>query len=199
MPLFWDRQCKLRNEHHCAAWYPWVKLGLFRKDARNDLDGMTYGGFMRNVLGTAGNPKSTLSTKLGLSGSAPAIANLEWLGMFSDEPLPIAQGSNMDVLATRMLEKCGYDDGERDMIVMQHEFLVRYDNRDEHVFSTLVEYGTPGGDSAMARTVGLPLAIATRMVRISERGVVTPVKPEIYNPILDELEGVGISFDDRVE
>jgi len=69
------------------------------------------------------------------------------------------------------------------------------------VSSTLVEYGIPGGDSAMARTVGLPLAIATRMVldgRIVDCGVVTPVKPEIYNPILDELEGVGISFDERV-
>ena len=192
----------LRNERHCASWYPWVKLGLFQKDARSDLDGLTYSGFMQKVLGTTGDPKSVLSKKLGLSERAPAIANLEWLGLFADEPISLTRGSNADILGKRMLEKCGYADGERDMIVMQHEFLIRYDNREEHVYSTLVEYGIPGGDSAMARTVGLPLAIATRMVldgRIVERGVVTPVKPGIYNPILDELEGVGISFDDRVE
>lgn len=192
----------LRNERHCAAWYPWVKLGLFGKDSRDDLEGLTYSGFMRSVLGTTQEPKEALSMKLGLSANDPAIANLEWLGLFEDEPIPLTHGSNADILATRMLEKCAYDDGERDMIVMQHEFLIRYDNRDEHVYSSLVEYGIPGGDSAMARTVGIPLAIATSMVlggRISDRGVVTPVKPEIYNPILDELEGMGISFDDRVE
>ena len=53
----------------------------------------------------------------------------------------------------------------------------------------------------MARTVGYPLAIATRMGlegRIADRGIVTPVKPDVYNPILDELEGMGIVFDDRV-
>ena len=192
----------LRNEKHCASWYPWVKLGLFRKDARSDLDGLTFCGFMRSVLETTEDPKAALSTKLGLSEDAPAIANLEWLGLFVEEPIPLDQGSNADILATRMVEKCGYEEGERDMIVMQHEFLIRYDDHDENVYSTLVEYGIPGGDSAMARTVGIPLAIATRMVlngTIDERGVVTPVKPEIYNPILDELEGLGISFDDRVD
>ena len=192
----------LRNERHCESWYPWVKLGLFQRDARTDLDGLTYCGFMQQVAGTTGDPKSALSKKLGLSEKAPAISNLDWLGLFSDEPIPLSQGSNSDVLAIRMLEKCGYDAGERDMIVMQHEFLIRYDSRDENVYSTLVEYGIPGGDSAMARTVGLPLAIATSMVldgRISDRGVVTPTRPGIYNPILDELEGVGISFDDRVD
>jgi saccharopine dehydrogenase-like NADP-dependent oxidoreductase len=191
----------LRNERHCVAWYPWVKLGLFRKETRDALDGMTYRGFMRSVVGATGDPKSALATKLALSEDAPAIANLVWLGMFLDDPIPFTHGSNVDVLASRMLEKCGYADGERDMIVMQHEFLIRYDDRDERVYSTLVEYGIPGGDSAMARTVGLPLAIATRMVldgRICDRGVVTPVNPEIYNPILDELEALGISFNERV-
>ena len=192
----------LRNERHCEAWYPWVKLGLFRLDERDDLDGNTYKGFMQALVGTSEDPKVALATKMGLPVDAPAIANLDWLGMFAEDPLPLRRGSNMDVLASRMLEKCGYGEAERDMIVMQHEFLIRYDDGDERVYSTLVEYGIPGGDSAMARTVGIPLAIATRMVldgKIKERGVVTPVTPEIYNPILDELHGLGISFDDRVE
>ena len=191
----------LRNEGHCAAWYPWVKLGLFRKDERSDLDGLTYSGFMRDLVGTTGDPKRALAEQLGLPEDAAAIAKLEWLGMFVDEEISLTHGSNMDVLAGRMLEKCGYEKGERDMIVMQHEFVIRYEDGDKRLYSTLVEYGIPGGDSAMARTVALPLAIATRMTiegKIDERGVVTPVKPEIYNPILDELEGLGISFDERV-
>jgi saccharopine dehydrogenase-like NADP-dependent oxidoreductase len=191
----------LRNEAHCEAWYPWVKLGLFETRERDDLAGLTYGGFMRNLLGGAENPKTAIATRFGLAEDSKAITNLDWLGMFTDDPLPFTSGANVDVLAARMLEKCGYSEGERDMIVMQHEFVVRYVTGDEHVRSTLVEYGIPGGDSAMARTVGYPLAIATRMAlegKIADRGVVTPVTPEMYNPILDELAGMGISFDDQI-
>ncbi len=191
----------LRNVAHCEAWYPWVKIGLFGTEERTDFDGLTYAGFMQDLLGTTDSPAGAMTKQLGLSEDSRAITNLEWLGMFAEEPLPFSHGSNMDIIASRMLEKCGYDEGERDMIVMQHEFIVRYETGDERVWSTLVEYGIPGGDSAMARTVGLPLAIATRMAlegKVTDRGVVTPVTPELYNPILDELENMGIAFDDRV-
>lgn len=192
----------LRNEGHCEAWYPWVKLGLFETAERTDLGSLTYRAFMEDLVGEAGDPRSALAAKWNLPEDAPAIANLDWLGLFTEEQIPLAKGANVDVLALRMLERCYYDEGERDMIVMQHEFVIRYETGDEKVYSTFVEYGIPGGDSAMARTVGLPLAIATRMTlkgEIDTRGVVTPVTPEIYDPILDELESLGISFDERIE
>lgn len=191
----------LRNTGHCEAWYPWVKLGLFETERRSDVEGMTHFRFMQDLLGSTEDPRTVIAQQFGIPTDHRAITNLEWLGMFSDKPLPFDQGSNMEVLGNRMLDECGYAEGERDMIVMQHEFVVGYDTGDEHIRSTLVEYGIPDGDSAMARTVGYPLAIATRMAlegRIADRGVVTPVKPDMYNPILDELESMGISFDDRV-
>jgi hypothetical protein len=52
----------------------------------------------------------------------------------------------------------------------------------------------------MARTVSLPVSIATRMIlegKITQRGVVAPVKPDVYNPILDELESLGIKCEER--
>ena len=63
--------------------------------------------------------------------------------------------------------------------------------------STLVDFGEPGGPSAMSRTVGLPAAIGVLRIldgTIRDRGVVVPVTPEVYNPILDELETAGIRF-----
>jgi saccharopine dehydrogenase-like NADP-dependent oxidoreductase len=192
----------LRNENHCAAWYNWVKLGLFHTEECGDIAGKTYNEFMQYLVGAEGDPRTAVAHKLGIPEGHLAVTNLEWLGMFSDDTVPVTQRSNMDVLGGRLLEKCGYAEGERDMIVMQHEFVVRHEQEERKVFSTLVEYGIPGGDSAMARTVGLPLAIATRMAlegKISGRGVVTPVMSEMYNPILDELESFGIAFDERVE
>ena len=106
----------------------------------------------------------------------------------------------MDVLAERLAEKCPYAEGERDMIVLHHEFDVDYDGRGEHVTSTLVDFGVPGGDSAMARTVSLPAAIATRLIlegKITLTGVQIPVVPEIYEPVLAELERFGITCVER--
>jgi len=94
------------------------------------------------------------------------------------------------------------DKSERDMIIMHHEFVAEYPSKKEYITSTLVDYGIPNGDSAIARTVGPPAAIAVKMIlhgEINLTGVHIPVIPEIYNPILDELEDIGIKFDEKTE
>jgi saccharopine dehydrogenase-like NADP-dependent oxidoreductase len=192
----------LRHPGHCASWYHWVRLGLFDAQPRSDLAGLTYKRFMQGFVGGAGNLQKALSSRLGVPESAPAIANLEWLGMFHESPVSVTEGGNVDILASRMLERCSYAPGERDLLVMQHELVVAYPGREERIVSSLFAYGIPGGDTAMARTVSLPLAIATRMIAegaIAQRGVVAPVHPELYGPILDELErDFGIAFRERV-
>ena len=111
------------------------------------------------------------------------------------------RGSPLDVLERLMLDKLRYSEGERDMIVLRHE--IRYASaggEERSAASTLIDYGRPGGDSSMARTVGLPAAVAARLVLdggISRKGVCLPVHSEIYGPILRELEGRGIVFQER--
>jgi hypothetical protein len=191
----------LRNVGHCETWYPWVKLGLLDATPRADLAGKTYLDFLRDFAPGANDVRRTLAERLDLAVDAPALAKLEWLGLFEDEPLAVTEGGNIDVMSARMLERCPYAEGERDMIVMQHEFTIEYPDRTEEARSSLVDFGVPGGDSSMARTVSLPVAIATRRIvegTLDERGVVAPVRPETYNPILDELEGLGIKFEERV-
>jgi hypothetical protein len=88
------------------------------------------------------------------------------------------------------------------MVVMHHEFIAEYQSKKEYITSTLVDYGIPNGDSAIARTVALPAAIAVKMIlneEIKLSGVYVPVIPEIYNPILDELEQNGIKFSEKKE
>jgi len=190
----------LRNEGHCAVCYHWVKAGMLDQQERTDLGALTYRALMQRFAGGADEPRQALAELWNVPVEHPAITNLEWLGLFDDTPLPMERGSYVDIMAKRMAERCAYREGERDMILMQHEFIVRVDNADQKLYSTLVAYGEPDGDSAMARTVSLPLAVATRMMleaRITQHGVIAPMAPEIYNPILDELEAMGISFEER--
>jgi len=192
----------LRNGGWCATWLTLSRLG-FLSDEPQQLGGFTYAQFTAGVLGTsADNVRAEFAARAGVSEDDDVVARMEWLGFFSDEPLPCDEGAPMDVLAVRLQEKCPYEEGERDMIVLHHEFDVDYGDRREAVTSTLVDYGVPGGDSAMARTVSLPAAIAARLIlegKIDLAGVHIPVVPEIYEPVLDELETLGIKCVERTE
>ncbi len=77
-----------------------------------------------------------------------------------------------------------------------------YPGRTERITSTMIDFGIPGGDSSMNRTVGLPAAIGVRFIlegRFSQPGVVVPVMPEFYEPALAELERLGIHFTETSE
>ena len=86
---------------------------------------------------------------------------------------------------------------------MRHEIDVRWaDDSRERMISLLVAFGDPRGDSATARTVSLPAAVASRSIlegRLSLVGVQVPTAPEVYEPILAELEGLGIRFREWTE
>eukprot|EP00755_Sulcionema_specki_P003724 Sspe_Gene.28348::Locus_12786_Transcript_1_1_Confidence_1.000_Length_1448::g.28348::m.28348 len=95
-----------------------------------------------------------------------------------------------------------YAPGEKDMIVMKHTYEVEYPDRTEYLSTQLVDYGLDDGTTSMSRTVGIPVAIAARLVlegKINLTGVQIPIIPELYNPILDELEAENIKFHDKVD
>ena len=87
------------------------------------------------------------------------------------------------------------------MLVMHHEFIVDYPDKKQKITSTLIDYGIPNGDSSMSRTVAFPVAIASRLIlegKITLTGVHRPIVPEIYKPILKELETLGIEMDEKI-
>ena len=87
---------------------------------------------------------------------------------------------------------------DRDMVVMQHIVVGESENQKVKVSSTLYLEGDNSHRTAMAKTVGLPLAIAVKLIcsgNFKRKGLITPVLPELYNPILSELEEkFGIEF-----
>jgi saccharopine dehydrogenase-like NADP-dependent oxidoreductase len=126
------------------------------------------------------------------------MERLIWAGLFSGRPLRSIRIAPIDALCERLAASLAYADGERDMIVLRHEFgIVQLDGRAGQRVSTLVAFGERGGDSAMARTVSLPAAVAAKLIldgRITSTGVRIPVDPEIYEPVLAALEPRGIVF-----
>lgn len=134
---------------------------------------------------------------LQLPQYAAVLKRLEWLGLFSDITLPMDKDNPLDYLNVLTLNRMALPKDEKDMIVMHHEFIAVYNGEKEYLTSTLVDYGKPNGDSAVARTVAFPAAIAVKMILnniIDQTGVHIPIIPEIYNPILNELETMNISF-----
>jgi len=104
--------------------------------------------------------------------------------------------------ASVILISIQYTPGERDMLVMVHQFEYEIDSNREKITSTMIDYGIPNGDSSMSRTVGLPAAIGVRMIldeTITDRGVLIPVKKSIYEPVLKELEELNIRFVEKLE
>jgi saccharopine dehydrogenase-like NADP-dependent oxidoreductase len=138
---------------------------------------------------------------LGLEPDDAIIERLRWLGLFEDRAIPEGINTYLDSLCHLFEEKLQYAPGERDMIVMHHDFIAKYTDRKERITSTMIDYGIPNGDSSMSRTVALPVAIASRMVlngTIDLTGVHRPIIPEIYNPILEELKSLDISLEEKI-
>ena len=129
----------------------------------------------------------------------PRYAALAWAGCFSDRPVAATSASPLDLLCGRLEERLAFAPGERDMIVMEHRFEATRGTTRRRVVSRLVAFGEPAGDSAMARTVTLPAAIAVRLRlegRLALSGVHIPVVPEVYEPVLEEMEGYGVRFEE---
>ena len=192
----------LRYPGWCDTLKGIVDLGLLDEEER-DLSGMTLAGMTAGLIGSDGTDlKGDLARALGLPIDSKVLSDLEWLGLLSDAPVPEGARSYLDVLASLMLPKMQYAPGERDMLVMQHEFVAEYLDRTEKITATLIEYGIPNGDTAMSRLVGLPAAVAAKLIlegKIDLTGVHIPTIPEIYRPVLDELESMGIAFEEKTE
>jgi len=193
----------LRYPGWCETMNKIAELGFLDEAERDGLVGLTFRGLTAVLIGSSGEDlKTDLAAFLNLDVDSPAISNMEWLGLLSDDPLPQGAKSPLDVLATRMLDKMHYAPFERDMLVMQHEFISCYSDRTQKTTSTLIDYGIPYGDSSMSRLVGLPAAIAAKLILLGEIdlvGVQVPVVSEIYDPVLAELAQMGVEFTEKTE
>lgn len=193
----------LRNEGYCSAWNVLAQLGCCDDTYKMDgVDRMTHRSFVNSFLDYHAqySVEEKLCAAFDLLPDGMEMKRLQWSELFSSEGVGLSEGTPAQILEHILNKKWQLNKGDKDLIVMWH----RFGFEQNHIQRTITSHLTVAGDdevqTAMAKTVGLPLAIATKLLldgRIKQRGVVIPIEKELYDPILAELHTLGIDVVDN--
>jgi len=190
----------LRRPGFCSAWNIFVQLGLTDNSfSIEDSENMTYRDFVNTFLAYhIDKPvEEKLCNYLGIDDDSPEMEKLRYLDIFSNEKIGLKNATPAQILQKRLEEKWQLGAGDKDMIVMQHQFEYIKDGKRKKIVSSLVVRGKNNMETAMAITVGVPVAIGAKLILngvINCSGVKRPVEKAIYQPVLKELEEYGIKF-----
>jgi saccharopine dehydrogenase-like NADP-dependent oxidoreductase len=191
----------LRKKGYCQTWNLLVKLGL-----TDDTFTVANIHTMRALLHALvpGNNVDELEQRvcafLNITATSNEFEKLKWLGLFENSQLENAEATPAQLLQQLLQVKWKLQKSELDMIVMKHEFVYELNHSAHYLTSELVVKGENEILTAMAKTVGLPMAIATKLIlqnTIATRGVAMPLHTEFYEPMLAELAEHGIQFSEN--
>ncbi|MBS1947672.1 MAG: saccharopine dehydrogenase NADP-binding domain-containing protein [Bacteroidetes bacterium] len=174
----------LRHPSFCRGWEAIVAAGLTNNQAPVN-NSLTFKAWSASI-------KPFITDEIG--------HQLEFLGLFEDLVVPASAKTSADVLQYLLEKKLAMRSNDKDMIVMVHELEYELENRSYYSRSSLIVTGEDNSRTAMARTVGLPLGIAAKLIlqeRIKRTGLHIPILPEIYEPVLNELKQHGIRFEEE--
>ncbi len=192
----------LRMEGFCKAWNVFVKLGFTDDTYKIEAsDTLTYRELVESFLNNDNLPtKTKLALLMENLIDRDSLNKIIWSGILSDEKIPLANASPAQILQELLERKWKLEEHDKDMIVMQHQFQFKNKRLEtKNITSSLVVKGEDQTYTAMAKTVGLPLAVVTKLIlqgKISATGVIIPTIKEIYEPLLSELETLEIKFEE---
>ena len=194
----------IRKVGFSESWNMFIKLGLTNDDFKiSNSKGMSYRDYLNCFLPFDKNLsiEDKLAKVLSISINDKNWNKLTEIDIFSSaRKIPLENASPAEVLEFILKDSWKLEKQDKDMIVMYHEF--EYENKTrskEKVLSTMVCKGDDDVYTAMAKTVGLPLAISSLLIlndKINLNGIQTPLYSNIYNPVLEELRKFGINFEE---
>jgi saccharopine dehydrogenase (NADP+, L-glutamate forming) len=193
----------LRNKYYCSAWNVLVQLGCCDDSYYMEgVESLTHEGFINSFLesNSALSAEENLCKTFSLTKNSEELRRLRWSGLFSTEKVGLTKGTPAQVLEHILNKKWQLTAGDKDFIVMWHRFIYEQQGSRKEIQSYLAVTGEDEVQTAMAKTVGLPLGIAAKLLmleKIKSRGVVIPVAKEIYDPILQELSSLRVSMVER--
>jgi len=192
----------IRRKGYAEAWDALVQLGMTNDVFEmENLADLSYKEFTQSFLPSfSGDLQASLAAYLSLDKQSDTFKKLEWLGLFSDQKTGLTKGTPATVLQQILMSKWALQPKDRDMIVMQHQVGFQTGNVAKKIESTLTVEGKNNQYTAMAMTVGLPVAIGAKRLldgKIELTGMHIPTSRQIYEPILSELKTLGIQFTEK--
>lgn len=195
----------LRRPGFCRAWDAFIQLGLTDDSfVIEKSEELTFRSFVNLFLPY--NPHDSVELKLQhylnlAHDDIDLFEKLKWLDLFEEIKVGIKDATPAQVLQHILERKWKLEEEDKDMIVMWHKFVYSQGGKKHELHSSMVVKGENQRNTAMAKTVGLPLAIGAKMIlngEIKEAGVHVPIAKSIYEPILKELATFGIVFTEKV-
>ncbi len=198
----------LRYPGWAETWQQIVFLGLNNEVLRiPGLGSMTYRQFTEMFLPPAtsgGTIEQQVANHLGISPTGRIMQNLKWLGLFSRDRIVGEPETAAAVMLDLIRTKLRLPDKGRDFVILYHDLEVEYPKqkgRKVRIIEKMVEYGDPKGFTAIARTVGMPLAASVKLLlngRLAVTGCRIPTHPAIYKPVLEELFRQGLVIGETI-
>ncbi len=189
-----------RRSGFCESWNKFVQMGMTDDTYQLEhSENISYREFIDYFLPY----NSTLSTEekfmhlFNLKKDSGIFKKFEWLGVFEDKKIGLKHATPAQALQKLLEEKWKLEQNDKDMIVMQHLFEYELNGKKKKMTSSMVVEGKDNTHTAMSITVGVPLAIAVKMIltgQIKDKGIQIPIKESIYEPILNELKNYNIKF-----
>lgn len=194
----------LRMPGFCKAWNAFVQLGLTDDTWKiHNANTLTYAQLVEAFLpaGT-GTLRDRLATFLNEPADGEVLRLVEWTGILGNTPIAQTEATPAQLLQHLLEQKWVLRPGDKDMIVMQHQFEYLLNGTAHRITASLVVKGDDELHTAMAKTVGLPAAMAVRRLlngELTRTGVCVPVTADVYEPLLAELATQGICFIEKEE
>lgn len=191
----------LRYPAFSRGWNKIVKLGLTKKDDQQEVQQcvtyMDWFNLKKNALFSEnkenGHGENFFNEEF--------VEQVDFIGLRSEEKIPAEITDSATLLQHSLEEFLVMNKEDKDMIIMIHELEYSVAECNKKIRTCLVVEGEDELHTAMAKTVGLPLGIAAKLIleeKIKLTGLHIPVIKEIYEPVLRELELNNISFNEEV-
>uniref|UniRef100_UPI004048577F saccharopine dehydrogenase family protein n=1 Tax=Mariniflexile sp. TaxID=1979402 RepID=UPI004048577F len=194
----------IRRVGFCRAWHIFVTLGMTDDSYTiDDSENMSYRDFVNAFLPYSPSDSVELKLRHQLKIDQDDIVwdKLVELDIFNaKKPVGLKKATPAQILQKILMDSWTLDTTDKDMIVMYHKFGYEKNGKQYQIDASMVVLGDDQTYTAMAKTVGLPVAMAALAVlngKITETGVKIPVFKEIYQPILNELITFGIEFKEK--
>ena len=194
----------MRRVGFSRAWNVFVQLGMTDDSYTiDDSENMSYRDFVNAFLPYSPTDSVELKFRHQLNIDQDDIIwdKFEELGIFrADKMVGLKKATPAQILRKILMDTWTLDNDDKDMIVMYHKFGYKLQGKKYQIDATMVTLGEDQTYTAMAKTVGLPVAIATMDIlkgKITTPGVQIPITKEVYEPILNELKDYGIEFHEK--